>query len=317
MKKVLSILLAAVLLLSLAGCGGTEPDSSVPAVTTTAVAKSTTAAKTTKTTTSTTAATTSTTAAKGTTTAVATTTTTAAATTTTTAAAPATTTKAPPKEWKMKNILILGDSISTFEGHIPSYYATYYSAATAPNDVRKVDDTWWYSFAKEYNLNICKNDSWSGSPIGYTGYGGADVSTHHSFLFRLEVLVEDGFFEENDIDTVFVFGGTNDSWADAPIGKLKYAGFKQNDLYEVLPACSYLMKRLKEVVPNGKIVWIINYGLKSEIAQGMVTAAKKYKITYLQLPDYDRIDAHPSVKGMKQIKDLLVAELDKSLPNWK
>ena len=39
----------------------------------------------------------------------------------------------------MKNILIFGDSYSTFKEYIPNGYAVYY-----PNlDIQKVEQTWW------------------------------------------------------------------------------------------------------------------------------------------------------------------------------
>ena len=48
------------------------------------------------------------------------------------------------------NVLILGDSYSTFNGYIPDGYITYYSENERPEtDVRRVEETWWHSLLSE------------------------------------------------------------------------------------------------------------------------------------------------------------------------
>ena len=79
----------------------------------------------------------------------------------------------------MNNILIFGDSYSTYEGYIPDGYATYYPSL----DVLTVDETWWMRYIKKINGNLIQNNSWSGSTICYTGYNG-DCSHTNSFIYR-------------------------------------------------------------------------------------------------------------------------------------
>lgn len=50
-----------------------------------------------------------------------------------------------------------------------------------------------------------------------------------------------------------MFGGTNDSWANAPLGKLKYSGWHEEDLFNVLPAISYFANILKKDFPNANL----------------------------------------------------------------
>lgn len=317
MKKVISILLTAILLLSLTACGDTAPDSLVPAVTTTAAAKSTAASSATATTAATTEAGDTTTEAAGTTTTVAATTvtTTAAATTTVTTADTTTTAKTVDLGgWTMKNIVIFGDSISTFSGYSDEGGA-YYSENNVKNNVNRVTDTWWNRMAKQYKLNVLQNNSFSGTTIGYTGYEGANVKDT-SFITRLQKQVNANFFEQNNVDTIFVFGGTNDSWSGAPVGEVKYRGIKEEDLFKVLPACCYFMNELKKALPNGKIVWVINSGLNFDIVSGMEAACAKYGITCVTLQNIQTQDGHPDVKGMRQIHEQIVAVLDKELPGW-
>lgn len=66
-----------------------------------------------------------------------------------------------------KNLSILADSISTFQGFLASDEAGYDGAAYAyyyPNgDVTSVEHTWWKMLADELGMNVLKNCSWSGS----------------------------------------------------------------------------------------------------------------------------------------------------------
>ena len=145
------------------------------------------------------------------------------------------------------NTLIFGDSYSTFKGYIPEGYEVYYSEEeNSETDVRKVEETWWFQVFKEKNFNLMLNNSWSGSTIGYTGYDNEDCSGSSSFIYRFRKLIESGFFAENEIDTMFIFGGTNDSWCKAPLGEMKYSDWEEKDFYSVLPAMCYFFNLVKE-----------------------------------------------------------------------
>ena len=113
------------------------------------------------------------------------------------------------------NLVIFGDSYSTFKGYIPREDAFYYFPEEAPEGKEEMsmdlEETWWRRFIKHTGANLIRNDSWSGSTICYTGYLG-DCSTTSSFIFRYRELLKEDFFKKNNVDTVIVFGGTNDSW---------------------------------------------------------------------------------------------------------
>ena len=138
-----------------------------------------------------------------------------------------------------------------------------------------------------------------------------DCSEYNSFLCRLDGLVASGFFEENEIDTVLVFGGTNDSWADAPLGAEQYADWKKEDLYFVLPAGSCFLKRLTEQLPKARIVCMLNDVLKPEITEGFEKACRYYGVESIRLADIDKISGHPTIKGMAQIAEQLLAHFNK------
>ena len=210
------------------------------------------------------------------------------------------------------NVIIFGDSYSTFENFIPNGYAAYYSENERPEtDVTKVEQTWWYQVVEEAGFKLALNNSWSGSTIGYTGYDNVDCSKSSSFIYRLKQLIENGFFVENKIDTVFVFGGTNDSWSNAPLGEIKYSGWEEKDLFSVLPAVCYFLNLLKETLPQTKIYCLINTEIKPEIASCMENACEKYHITPITFNSIDKKCGHPTIQGMKNIKDSVLNVINK------
>ena len=206
---------------------------------------------------------------------------------------------------KMNNIVIFGDSYSTYEGYIPNGYPSYYRPDGRPEgpDVTKmkVEETWWKQVISLMGGKLLLNNSWSGSTIGYTGYGNADCSKSSSFIYRYNQLKDDGFFAANNVDTVFVFGGTNDSWANAPLGELKFADWAEKDLFNVLPAISYFAYQLKNDLPNARIILIINTEIKEEIQDALEKVAAHYDLQSIRLRNTDKECGHPTKKGMKDI----------------
>lgn len=200
------------------------------------------------------------------------------------------------------NVFILGDSYSTFEGYIPEGYSPFYTKDAQYTNVNDVKDTWWHRLLSETESNLVRNSSWSGTTICHTGYNGEDYC-EISFTGRFDKLVNDGFFEKNKIDTFFLFGGTNDSWADSPIGKMLHSDWTKEDLYNVLPAIGYIFFRIKEVLKNTRIICIINNELKSVITDALKDTATRYGVEYVMLKDIDKTDGHPTILGMEQIKN--------------
>lgn len=206
------------------------------------------------------------------------------------------------------NTIIFGDSYSTFAGFIPEGYAVYYSETPRPEtDVTRVTETWWYQVMDNARLNLVLNNSWSGSTIGYTGYGNSDCSQSSSFIFRLRQLKEQGFFHENEINTVFVFGGTNDSWSDAPLGVSMPENQSEADLFSVLPAISHFLTDLKETLPAASIYCLINTELKPEIGEEMKAACKRLGIQAIPFTRIAKACGHPTVRGMQDITNQVLA----------
>lgn len=213
------------------------------------------------------------------------------------------------------NLMILGDSYSTFKGHIVREDAFYYYPEEAPSPEEAVksmrlDQTWWHRLIQRTDANLVRNDSWSGSTICYTGYLG-DCSTTSSFIYRYRQLRDSGFFKEKCIDTLLVFGGTNDSWCPAELGERKLSDQTEADLYYVLPAISHLMGALKTELPDTRVVFIANCDIDGEIVKCMNDEGERLGVEVINLSGIDKMCDHPTVLGMEQICDQVLSALEK------
>ena len=202
------------------------------------------------------------------------------------------------------NILIIGDSYSTYEGYIPEGYRTYYSeegrGPDQPLTKMRLEDTWWMRFINATGATLVQNNSWSGSTVCYTGYEG-DCSRTSSFIYRYRCLRDQGFFEQNKIDTVFVFGGTNDSWSGAPKGEIAFSNWSEDDLFCVLPAICHFMSALKNDLPDSRIIFIANCDIDLRVVDCMRTAGEHFGVEVVVLEGIDKQSGHPTPLGMQQI----------------
>ncbi len=207
-----------------------------------------------------------------------------------------------------EKILIFGDSYSTFQGYIPEGYACYYPRE-ANGSVNDVSQTWWHMLAAETDSEIVLNNSWSGSTICNTGYQG-DCSKTSSFICRLEKLIDSGFFKENQIDRVLVLGGTNDAGTGNTRGKPKFSDWTEEDLRLVLPGVSYFMHRLSGVVAPERIHVILNsMCLCNGLLESFQEICAHCGLSSTVLPEIETKDGHPTVDGMKVIKNCVLADL--------
>lgn len=204
-----------------------------------------------------------------------------------------------------KSISILGDSYSTYENYLqPDTNAVWYFKKSNPNnDVTCVSQTWWYKYIKENGYKLCVNNSFSGATICNTGYNKKDFSDR-SFITRMKNL--------GCPDVIFIFGGTNDSWAGAPIGEYKYSDWSKEDLYSFRPAMAYMLEHMKYRYPNVEIYFILNCDLKKEINESVENICRHYSIPCIVLHDIEKQSGHPSIKGMQQINDQIIEFIEKA-----
>ena len=185
------------------------------------------------------------------------------------------------------SVSVLGDSYSTFEGFMtPASNELWYYCKTRDNtDVTEVTQTWWWQTIKENGWKLDTNNSYSGATIGYSGYSG----------------------NIGNPDIIFIFGGTNDSWAGEKVGEYKWAEWNYGDFYTYRPAMAYLLNYLQLHHPNVAIYFIINDGLREDITESSKVICDHYGVPYIMLKDIDKQNGHPTIKGMRQIADQVSA----------
>ena len=194
-----------------------------------------------------------------------------------------------------KAVSILGDSYSTFEGYLtPKTNAVWYElkSGAKKTDVRSVRETWWHQLIKRQGWRLCVNNSYSGSTVCNTGYDGNDYSDR-SFISRMDNL--------GCPDIIFIFGATNDSWANAPMGEYQYDGISCQQLWQFRPAMAHMLAWMTDRYVNTELYFILNDGLKEDIAESVSTICGHYGVKVVTLRDIDKRSGHPSVKGMEQI----------------
>lgn len=198
-----------------------------------------------------------------------------------------------------KTVSILGDSYSTYEGFVePSSNWVWYftEPRVETTDVDNVKQTWWHQFIKDNGYRLEKNNSYSGSTVCNTGYDGADYSGI-SFIARMDNL--------GCPDMIIVFGATNDSWANVPLGDMKYSKWTPEDLKSFRPALCYMMSHLSDRYPNTEIVYLINDCLSPQVTESIKEVCDHFSIPYIQLQDIDKTAGHPNINGMRQIAEQL------------
>ncbi|SEG07140.1 Lysophospholipase L1 [Xylanibacter ruminicola] len=194
-----------------------------------------------------------------------------------------------------KKVSILGDSYSTFQGIIPANYSSFYP--NDRNDVVEVEQTWWSLYIKAKGYQLEKNNSWGGTTICGTGYGGMDFS-RNNFIARVDSL--------GSPDIIFVFGGTNDAWANSPVGEYQYADWTKEDCKNFRPALACLLDKLQKRYPEAAIYSLLNSELREPINESMREICKHYNVQLIELHDIDKQNGHPSISGMKSICDQLL-----------
>ncbi len=209
----------------------------------------------------------------------------------------------------MKNIVIIGDSYSTFKGYHPEEYEVYYDGNSGTY-IKSVQETWWHRLVTKTESNLILNDSWSGSTVCYTGRRNPEYAYRSSFINRMHILLNEDFFKKNNVDTVFVFGATNDSWLETtPLGEAKFENWCEDDLYSTLPAISYMISTLKKELPECKIYFIINTDLDENIVKTIKEASNFFGTSYIELENIDKINGHPTAKGMSAICEQVISQL--------
>lgn len=207
-----------------------------------------------------------------------------------------------------KKVSILGDSISTYEGYIPSGYATKYPTG----DVDNVNKTWWYMLIQELGMVLGVDNAYSGSTVGGNSHQMASLS-------RIQGLDDNG-----TPDIILFYGGTNDMLGT--IGTFDSTQTYTVDLTtsswsDFATAYKDAIMRLQYYYPNALIVAIMPIWVKSTYTPAKVDSGIeviKDICDYFGVPWIDlrtsgfttqNLDSlmtdgvHPNAKGMRLVKE--------------
>lgn len=170
-------------------------------------------------------------------------------------------------------VAVIGDSISTFEGMIPSDHRPYYTNPAAANcDVTSWTKTYWGILLNDYwRCDLDVNTSWSGSSVA----SGKEGTVRTPFVddSRLGLL--------QNPDCVILFGGTNDAIATNGIGLGEFcydtplAQIDHNKRFR--DAYIYVIKYIQNKFPEAKIICIIGTQITGEYGNSVAEIAAHYK----------------------------------------
>lgn len=206
---------------------------------------------------------------------------------------------------------VLGDSYSTYEGYIPEGYNTWYGGERGVGShVDSVKDTWWYPLCELPDTELLFNCSYSGSTICNTTYEGR-FCPDTSFVGRMR----DYFSGAHGTpDTVFVFAGTNDTWAGSPIGTPSaraWDTYTDDDLREVFPAVHCMLDYLRAKLPKARIILLLNDLLSEPIMAALHSEGAAYACDVIDLYDISRHEGHPTAEGMRRIREEILSFYEK------
>ncbi len=200
-------------------------------------------------------------------------------------------------------VTIFGDSYSTFEGWLtPADNEPWYWSENSPhkvkgNDVTRVEQTWWWQVIDQMGWTLERNNSYSGSTVGYFGYQNENYKAR-SFNTRVAELGEP--------DIILSCCITNDSWTGEKLGSYKYANWTEADFWYFRPAMARLCSVMKQNYPLAKIYIILNTELKPEFVESLHVICRHYGLPVITLHDIDKQVGHPSQAGHKAIAEQVI-----------
>lgn len=193
---------------------------------------------------------------------------------------------------------VLGDSFSTYEGYVDP----------ATNDVweyyqdiglTEVKQMWWYQMSQTMGWELEKNNSFSGSLVCNMDYG--NYYGKHSFLRRMDDL--------GNPDVIFVFGGTNDIWDEAPMSEYVFRDWTENDLCSFRPALACLFDGLQRYYPEAELYYLADDALGEAFMESVHVISSHFGVSCIDLHGVKKDWQHPNVEGMTNIADQVVDAL--------
>lgn len=227
--------------------------------------------------------------------------------------------------YKGKVISVMGDSISTFAGYIPTAdgfnlaHRTRYPDTSRIPDVTNVNQTWWMQVVHALDAKLGINESWAGSTI----YWGDNMSTKNAdtgekaamaSLTRIQNLGANG-----TPDVIFLYGGGNDKAKGVKVGSFDPAKVPAEvDLTctkwdSFADSCVAALMRMRHYYPDAEIVVLMSIAsAENDYIRVMRSICEHFEIPFIFLnecglaanmhPD----GSHPNDAGMDVITDAIL-----------
>ena len=206
-----------------------------------------------------------------------------------------------PTEPTVTKFSVLGDSYSAFEGYVDPETNDPWSSYPEIG-VTSVEMMWWHQVSIQTGWALEKNNSFSGALIcNYDGFDGGNYYTRHSFIRRMDNL--------GNPDVIFILGGTNDVYRDAPFGDYVDVDWTEEQLCSYRPALAYMFSNLKRLYPNARLYFLLETdpcpgGISEVTRQNLIESSHRIANLY----DVECIDLdihknlwHPDAKGQDDI----------------
>ena len=201
---------------------------------------------------------------------------------------------------------ILGDSISTFNGIIPSDHRPYYPTTNAVcADVDAWQKTYWGHLINDYwHCELDVNSSWSGSCVA----AGDPSAVRTPFVERLDLF--------KNPDTIILFGGTNDcqavrqialgeyDYTSAPEALNKYARFRESYIW--------VIKTLQAKFPEVQIICILGNHIEGEYGESVKEIATHFGLPLIDFRGDTQVtiysELHPNAAGHAHMAERIYNE---------
>ena len=149
-----------------------------------------------------------------------------------------------------KKVSILGDSISTYTGYIPSDYSIFYPENGGITDVK---DTWWMRVIDGSNAVFCADASYSGSTTSGVSTEQNDGRPGVSDRRIGDLTSPDGMKP----DVILVYMGANDLLVNIPIGDNDGTRtVAEGDIENFTDAYTLMLDKVKKAYPDAQVYCI-------------------------------------------------------------
>lgn len=225
-------------------------------------------------------------------------------------------------------VSILGDSISTLKGYIPSGNRARYvqTEAEAVNGLlyMSYENTWWGGLIEDLDMELGINQSWAGSRVSNsltTDSGDQGPNRAMVSMTRLNQLDDNG-----TPDVILFYGGTNDIGASVTVGTFDSSIEldTENTIFgNFADAYAMTILRMKYLYPNAEIISLMPTYTSSYYT---TTNLSKYNSVIAEICEYYNIKCidlresgittsnlsdgiHPNVEGMNLIKEYIKGKM--------